>query len=134
MVKKLKVALIIMVAIFTISVFTSTVMGADSKINSMGWETQITDIDTKSGTEYGADMDTGKVDSLMGKIVSVVRIIAIGVAIIMISVLAMKYLMAAPSDKADIKKHAVVYVVGAVVLFGASGILGIIIDFSKTVK
>ena len=41
----------------------------------------------------------------------------------------------APGDRAEIKKHAVVYIVGAVVLFASSGILGIIKDFAdKNVK
>ena len=55
-------------------------------------------------------------------------------AIIMLIVLAIKYISAAPGDKADIKKHAVVYVVGAIVLFAASGILGIIKNFASNVK
>ena len=50
----------------------------------------------------------------------------------MIVVLAMKYMMAAPGEKAEIKKHAVVYIVGAVVLFASSGLLGIIQDFAST--
>ena len=40
----------------------------------------------------------------------------------------------APSDKAEIKKHAVVYIVGAVVLFAASGLLGIIRTFAGNIK
>ena len=63
---------------------------------------------------------------IIGAIINVVKVISVGIAVIMLAVLAMKYMLAAPGDKADIKKHAVVYVVGAVVLFGASGILSII--------
>lgn len=48
----------------------------------------------------------------------------------MISVLAMKYMTAAPSEKADIKKHAIPFVVGAIIMFSVSGILGIIQKFS----
>ena len=68
---------------------------------------------------------------VVGIIVNVVRIVASGVAMIMILVLAMKYMMASVGDRAEIKKHAVVYVVGAVVLFGSSGILTIIQDATK---
>ena len=50
----------------------------------------------------------------------------------MLVVLAIKYMSAAPGDKADIKKHAVVYVTGAVVLFGSAGILSIIEKFAST--
>ena len=48
----------------------------------------------------------------------------------MLIVLAIKYISAAPNDKAEIKKHAVVYVVGAVILFGATVILEIIKNFA----
>ena len=79
---------------------------------------------------------TGAADSLnriIGSAITVVQVVGVGVAIIMLIVLAIKYISAAPGDKADIKKHAVVYVVGAVVLFAASGILGIVKNFAKNV-
>lgn len=65
------------------------------------------------------------------KILGVVQVIAVAVAVIMLIVLAIKYISSAPNDKAEIKKHAVIYVAGAVLLFGASGILQIIKQFSK---
>ena len=89
----------------------------------------ISDLDGHSG-------DTSlneKATDIVGAIISVTRIIATGIAIIMIVVVAMKYMMAAPGDRADIKKHAVVYIVGAVVLFGASGILTIIQKFANSI-
>lgn len=86
----------------------------------------------------GADKkDEGIVKStgnIASAVITITRVIALGVAIIMIIVLAMKYMMAAPGDRADIKKHAVVYIVGAVVMFACSGILGIIQDFSKNIN
>ena len=48
----------------------------------------------------------------------------------MLAILGMKYMSAAPSEKADIKKHAVVYIVGAVIMFACTGILGIIQQFA----
>ena len=59
------------------------------------------------------------------------RIVGAGVAIIMIIAVAIKYMSAAPGERADIKKHAVPFVVGAIVLFASSGILGIIADFAS---
>ena len=61
--------------------------------------------------------------NIIGAIITIVQIIGTGVAIIMLIVLAIKYISAAPGDKAEIKKHAVVYVVGAIVLLSATGIL-----------
>ena len=51
-------------------------------------------------------------------------------AVVMLIVLAIKYISAAPNDKAEIKKHAVVYIVGAIVLFAASALLGILKNFT----
>lgn len=66
-----------------------------------------------------------------GKILGIVQVIAVAVAVIMLVVLAIKYISSAPNDKAEIKKHAVIYVVGAVLLFGASAILELIKTFSE---
>ena len=90
-------------------------------------------ITTLDGQTGDADLN-GKANNIVGSIIAVTRIIAVGVAIIMLLTIAMKYMMAAPGDRADIKKHAVVYVVGAVVLFAASGILQIIQSFAKNIK
>ena len=72
-----------------------------------------------------------RMQEIGGMILGVVQVVGASVAVIMLIVLAIKYISAAPNDKAEIKKHAVIYVVGAVVLFGAAGILGIIRNFAK---
>ncbi len=72
-----------------------------------------------------------KFKTILEVILSITQVIGVAIAIIMLVVLAIKYISAAPGDKAEIKKHAVVYIVGAVVLFGASGILGIIKNFTN---
>ena len=72
--------------------------------------------------------------TIVGSIIVVVRIIAVGIAIIMIVVLAMKYMVSSVEDKAEIKKHATVYIVGAIVLFAASGLLGIIQQFANSIN
>ena len=83
------------------------------------------------GTDAGA---ANSITNIIGALINIIQIIGTGVAIIMLIVLAIKYISAAPGDKADIKKHAVVYVVGAIVLFAATGILQIIKKFSTNVN
>ena len=46
-------------------------------------------------------------------------------------ILAIKYLVAAPSEKADIKKSAIPYAVAAVILFTAVNILAVIQEWSQ---
>lgn len=73
-----------------------------------------------------------KVTNVMNGIISVVRVVGMCIAITLLLVIAMKYMTAAPGEKADIKKSSIAYVVGALVLFGAVGILGIISDFASS--
>ena len=91
-------------------------------------------------TDYvknGASDTSGAASSInriVGSVLTIVQVVGCGVAVIMLIVLAIKYISAAPGDKADIKKHAVVYVVGAVVLFAATGILGIVKKFASNIN
>lgn len=86
---------------------------------------------TFSEIEKSGDASTATtVGGIVGAVLYIAKIVAVGLALIMLAVLAIKYMSAAPGEKATIKKHAVVYVVGAIVLFGAAGILNIIEGFA----
>lgn len=70
------------------------------------------------------------VKNTMTTLIGIFQVIAVGVAVIMITVLAIKYMSASPNDRAEVKKHAAVYVVGAVMAFGATGVVEIIKQFA----
>lgn len=92
--------------------------------------------------DYGGKMDTmvagepgaagDRIKALAGTAVNVTQVVAVGVAIVMLIVLAIKYMTSAAGDKATIKKHAVTYVTGAIILFASTGILEIIKMFSAS--
>lgn len=83
-----------------------------------------------NGTQSNA---TNTVTTAINTILGVVQVVAAGVAVIMLIVLAIKYISASPEGKADIKKSAAQYVVGAILLFGATGILGIVRTFALNI-
>jgi type IV secretory pathway VirB2 component (pilin) len=122
--KVVKMLAVVLVALVLVATISPTVLGTSFK-------------DIQVGTVTDSAQDTtgasGSVNRIIGSILTVVQIVGVGVAVIMLIVLAIKYISAAPGDKADIKKHAVVYVVGAVVLFAASGILEIVKNFAGNV-
>ena len=83
---------------------------------------------------FKPDSSTDAYDSATATLdatLSVIQVIGIGIAVVMLTVLGIKYMISSSSDKAEIKKHAVVYVVGAILLFAASGIVQIVKEFSK---
>jgi len=64
----------------------------------------------------------------IGTVLGVVRIVGMVIAIVMLAVIGSKYMMAAPSDRADLKKYIPRYVIGAMVLFSASAIVTVVRD------
>lgn len=126
----IKVVAIALLAILVIASVMTSVYAAEKETISYGTFTE------KNVTKGASDNSgaAASVNRLIGAALTVVQVVGSGVAVIMLIVLAIKYISAAPSDKAEIKKHAVVYVVGAVVLFAASGIIGIVRNFAGNVR
>lgn len=84
--------------------------------------------------QFSAPEET-KVDDLVNNsaetVVAVLRVVSVAIAIVVLLVIAMKYMISAPGDRADIKKHAVAYVVGTFILFGATQIIALLIDIAN---
>ena len=76
----------------------------------------------------------GKIRTIGGMILGVVQVIGVAVAVIILVVLAMKYMTASPGEKADIKKSAFIYVVGALLLFGGVAFLNIIQSAGRSIE
>ena len=70
--------------------------------------------------------------SAMGLGIKIIRIVATGVSIVMLSYIGIKYMMAAPSEKAEFKKSASIYILGAILIFAAGNILTIITKFATS--
>lgn len=102
-----KVALIIMTVVSVLF----AIMGAASANNGEG-------VYRVPGASGGPGVD--KVYSISGVILGIVQAIGMSIAVIILVWLGVKYIMASPDGKAEIKKQAFGYILGAVLLFGAS--------------
>lgn len=98
-------------------------------LNSVSAYDMMATINAQAGAS-GADNVVNPITNIAGAVITIARVICAAVAVAMLAILGMKYMSAAPSEKADIKKHAVVYIVGAVVMFACTGILSIIQKFA----
>ena len=67
--------------------------------------------------------------TIISGIIRLVRIVAMGIAIIMLIILGIKYITESPNGRAEIKKSIMQYAIGAGILFGGAGILTIIQSF-----
>lgn len=92
--------------------------------NASGYDSAMANLIDKDYEDKTNTSET--VNNVTATVITTIRIVGVCIAIVILLVLAMKYMTAAPGDKADIKKSAIQYVVGAIVLFGVVGILTII--------
>ena len=80
------------------------------------------------------DVEAEGTDNIMnvgGNIVSIVTTIGIIVAVVVLLVLGIKYMMGSASEKAEYKKTMIPYIVGALLIFGASAIAKAVIAISE---
>lgn len=66
------------------------------------------------------------IKKMLGVILTIVRTIAVGWAILMAISIATKYMSASPQVKAQLKTDMPTYLVGAAILFGAAGIITLV--------
>ena len=67
-----------------------------------------------------------EMNSFRNKIYTVFQLVGTGLAVIGLGI---KYVYSAPNERADVKKYAIIYVVGAVLFFGAIGIVELLKGF-----
>ena len=67
----------------------------------------------------------------MSTIIEVIQIVGTAISIMALTYIGMRYMMAAPDEKAEFKKSAYIYIVGAIMVFASSNILAIIFSFAE---
>ena len=87
--------------------------------------TVLADDITSAMTGVGQSTGNAKILTIGGQILSVVLAIAQVAAIISLLVMAIKYMISAPADKAEYKAKLVPYIIGAVLIFASATFLSI---------
>lgn len=73
-----------------------------------------------------------EIKSLGGNIMAVVQTAGVVIAVVIVAVLGIKYMMGSASEKAEYKKTMIPYIVGAVLIFGASTIANVVYQFADS--
>lgn len=85
-----------------------------------------------------SDLDTGGegngVINAINSIIGLLQFAGSGIALIVITILGMKYILASPSEKADVKKSIMPILIGCVLLFGGVNLAGILATFTEGLK
>ena len=112
--------------IITILLIIATILGAVSMVFADSIEIP--------GPNKAGISGTG-LETTVKNIIGIVQFICYAAAVILLVVLGVKWISAAPEAKAEIKKGAVIYVVGAALVFAAGAILQVIRNvMNKTIQ
>ncbi len=116
--KSVKIMSILMIALMVISValpiFATTIDGVEVR----------PDMSSIQGSTAG---------NSLSKVLGALRYIGIFAAVAILMVLGIKYMMGSAEEKAEYKKTLIPYMLGAILLFAASFIVGIIADATNKV-
>ena len=80
-----------------------------------------------SGNDTG--VSTVNLQNVGNKLATIIRNVGIVLSVIVLMILGIKYMLGSAEEKAEYKKSMIPYVVGAIVLFGASQIAAAILQF-----
>lgn len=84
-----------------------------------------------TGTTSGAQTS---VVSIGNQIIGVITTVGVVVAVVVLLVLGIKYMMGSASEKAEYKKTMIPYLVGAILIFGASAITKVVVALGSNIK
>lgn len=121
--KSIKAIMILLV--MTVMFLTVCVVPSFADINAGDIAGQLT------GTETAA---SGSVVTLGNQIIGIITTVGVVVAVVVLLVLGIKYMMGSAQEKAEYKKTMIPYLVGAILIFGASAITKVVVSIGTNIK
>ena len=76
--------------------------------------------------------NAGEIQKFGNRVVGVLQAVGVVISVVILIVLGIKYMIGSAEEKAEYKKTMIPYVVGAALIFAASIIAGIVINFFGT--
>lgn len=116
---KIIVALAIIFTILAIGVMSYATSDPGAILESLTGESNVT---------------TDNITGLGNSIIAVVRIVGVVIAVVILLILGIKYMMGSAEEKADYKKSMIPYIVGAVLIFASTAIVGVVYDMASSLN
>lgn len=123
------ISLILIIFIFNI-IFINTKVYAEADPGISEVITAMQDTSNASSVASGDSNTKNVINSIIG----ILQFVGSGISIIVITLMGVKYILAAPGEKAEVKKMAIPIVIGCVLLFGAVNLVGAIEEFTEVLK
>ena len=84
-----------------------------------------------TGTQTNA---SGSVVTLGNQLIGIITTVGVVVAVVVLLILGIKYMMGSAQEKAEYKKTMIPYLIGAILIFGASAITKVVVSIGQNIK
>ena len=115
---------------FIVIVLVMLVFLAAFKLDSLAVDSGLLDI-MQDVTQYNQEDVNSNAARTLNSGIGIIQYAGSGIAIIAVSILGIKYVLASPSDKADVKREIFPMLIGAILLFGAVNVVSLILKFTN---
>lgn len=116
--KKIKMFALIIMAIAMVAMLSTVVSAADN-VNAADLAGKLHGTSTSASTS---------ITDMGNQIIGIITTVGVVVAVVVLLVLGIKYMMGSASEKAEYKKTMIPYLVGAILIFGASAITKVVVS------
>lgn len=116
--KMSKVLAIVLLVMMMVAMVAMPVMAADDAL-------------TPKSMTGKSDVDVDGITGLGNSIIKILSTVGIVVSVVVLVVLGIKYMMGSAEEKAEYKKTLMPYIIGAGLVFAASGIANIVYTFMQ---
>lgn len=117
-----KIFILILTIILIFSIFSTTSFASVGDI-----------VKTMEGVNSPTAGEAGQVVDVINIIIGLLQIGGTGIALIVITLMGIKYIMASPGEKADVKKQIMPIIFGCILLFGGMTLMSAVYKFSQEV-
>ncbi len=87
----------------------------------------------KNVNDFNDIDESDKIKDVANTVIGLLQIAGTGIALIVVTMLGIKYILASPSEKADVKKQIAPILIGCILLFGAVNLMSAVYEFSQNV-
>lgn len=115
------IAIIFMIMYFLVSMNNNVIAGTGGQFSSGTTSAE----ETLKGI-YTTPADKAGFDTMIGNYLWVAIAIGVSTGVVMVAIIGVKYIIASPEGKADIKKQAFMYMIGAALIVSGATFVGII--------
>ncbi len=116
--KSIKVISTLLLAIMLVTSIAGTVLAVDPNT-------------VLNGLNGNGNVKINDLTKVGNNIVTIIQVVGIVIAVIVLLVIGIKYMMGSASEKAEYKKTMIPYLVGAILIFGASAITKVVVGLAQ---